>query len=251
MYVTPGTALHPSYVYRLDYAPTGTPGAWQTWSIGPNDSVWKIYNRDVGGWIASNTSINEFITNCTTPPNADWTPCTAPTINNPWDGTGGSIVFNIGDTLSNYVGFKGNLDTIALDIAGAPAHTWDLELQAPVEPPVDGQPPCTNPDDRLNELCEEPWQTAAVYCRNEGVHIYAINESNSRGTLVIDETMEDLAEMGVPEGLPQLLAQSPDGKVRLYRLPDGKFQVNSPITDVVRGYLFNGYVFRWEGCPGG
>jgi hypothetical protein len=111
-------------------------------------------------------------------------------------------------------------------------------------------PDCTN-DGRVNSVCAEPWQTAAIYCQPDGViDVYAVHDSV--GTLVIRATPEEIDAVGIPpEGADlsdMLIEQSADGEVRLYRLPDGSFQVNSPINDTVRGYLVNGYVFTWPGC---
>ena len=109
---------------------------------------------------------------------------------------------------------------------------------------------CTN-DGRVNSVCAEPWQTAAIYCQPEGViDVYAIRDG--AGTLVIRATPEEIDAVGVPadgaDASEMLIEQSADEQVRLYRLPDGSFQVNAPINDAIRGILLNGYVYTWQGC---
>jgi hypothetical protein len=97
-------------------------------------------------------------------------------------------------------------------------------------------------------VCEEPWQTAAVYCRADGsIDVYGITDSV--GWLAFRTTPAEIDALRVQDE-NTLIEQSNDGRIRLYRLKTGEFQVNSPIVDDVRGYLPNGYVFKWEGgCP--
>ena len=229
LYVNADNAPVPAYDYRLDFAPTGTRGLWQTWTITPTSPVWRVYSRTAGTWVAHNVSINDFLSNSIWGCGA----CTNPTIFNPWNGAGASIVFNAGDSAANYVGFKGNLDFITINMTGRPIVSYDFE------PPASGFF-CYN-DGRENALCWEPWATAAVYCTDAGIDVYAI-DADGHGTLVIRATPDDVQRVGIGEE-PRLIASSPDDMIRLYRLDTGEFQVNSPMD----GDL-NGYVFIWDGC---
>ena len=131
-------------------------------------------------------------------------------------------------------------------------YRYNLAIDADpiVAPPMSGNvvPACGNVDGRLNSVCEEPWQTAAVYCRGDGsIDVYGITDSE--GWLAFRTTPDEIAAIGIPDE-NTMLDSSLDGRIRLYRLPSGEFQLNSPIMDQVRGYLPNGYVFRWDGgCP--
>ena len=105
---------------------------------------------------------------------------------------------------------------------------------------------CALFDGRLNRVCEEPWQTAAVYCRADGaIDVYGI--TNGEGWLAFRATQAEVDSLGIPNQ-NGLIDRSADGKIRLYRLTTGEFQVNAPLWDTVKGYLPNGYVFRWNGC---
>ncbi len=107
-------------------------------------------------------------------------------------------------------------------------------------------PACTNSDGRLNSICEEPWQTAAIYCRADGtIDVYGITDG--AGWLAFRTTQSEIDAVGVPTQ-NSLIERSSDGKIRLYRLATGEFQVNAPMWDEVRGNLPDGYVFRWASC---
>lgn len=103
-----------------------------------------------------------------------------------------------------------------------------------------------NVDGRLNPVCAEPWQTAAIYCLSNGaIEVYGITDSV--GWLAFRTTQSEIDAVGVP-AQNSLIERSSDGKIRLYRLSTGEFQVNSPIYDRIRGNLPDGYVFIFEGC---
>lgn len=137
----------------------------------------------------------------------------------------------------------------SLQVTGAAVDVqWSCDYPQPPPPP----PSCTNLDGRMNSICGEPWQTASVYCNLDGaIDVYAINESGD-GTLSFRVTASAIAALGIPSTDASedamMLGESDDGEVRLYRLPSGEFQVNSPIFDQMRGYLPNGYVYIWDGC---
>jgi hypothetical protein len=111
-----------------------------------------------------------------------------------------------------------------------------------VTPPTVGT---CEPDNRLNSVCFEPWQTAAIYCERGDIHVYGIGE-NSEGHLLFVTSADEIDAIGIPDE-NTMIESSHDSRVRLYRLPSGEFQLNSPIVDDVRGYLPNGYVFKWDG----
>ncbi len=119
-----------------------------------------------------------------------------------------------------------------------------------IPPPSTGNnntPTCSNNDGRLNSICEEPWQTAAIYCRADGtIDVYGITDSE--GWLAFRTTQSVIDAVGVPTQ-NSLIERSSDGKIRLYRLATGEFQVNAPRWDQMRGNLPDGYVFRFNGCP--
>lgn len=119
----------------------------------------------------------------------------------------------------------------------------------PIIPPPTGGgsvAACTNSDGRLNSICEEPWQTAAIYCRADGsIDVYGITDSV--GWLAFRTTPSEIDAVGIPSQ-NSLLERSDDGKIRLYRLSTGQFQVNSPIWDNLRGNLPDGYIFQFNGC---
>lgn len=78
-------------------------------------------------------------------------------------------------------------------------------------------------------------QTAAVYCEQGGVTIYAVVESV--GHLAFKVTKAELAAVPAKPDHNTLI-KSGSG-VSLYRLTTGELQINAP----------NNYVFTWNGCP--
>lgn len=98
-------------------------------------------------------------------------------------------------------------------------------------------------DPRMNPIEYYPYQTAAIYCINGRIDIYAIDPITSNGTLVIRVLPDEIAAVGIPE-INTLLDASPDGNIRLYRLNTGEFQVNAPLNN-----QRDGYIFIWDGCP--
>jgi hypothetical protein len=130
----------------------------------------------------------------------------------------------------------------------APAMTIHAFPAPPMPADSDGQVvvACTHSDGRLNSICEEPYQTAAIYCRADGsIDVYGITDGE--GWLAFRTTQAEIDAVGVP-AQNNLIERSDDGKIRLYRLSTGEFQVNAPMWDVVRGNLPDGYVFQFGGC---
>jgi hypothetical protein len=117
---------------------------------------------------------------------------------------------------------------------------------------VAGDNPCLPPsgngveffdpgDDRLNR---DPGQPAALYCRDQGVHIYAVNPNDSIGKigLVVTKAEIDKAINSNPT-VNTLIKQSADGKLKLYYLPATKEL--SFITHESRSGKV--YSFVWKG----
>lgn len=127
--------------------------------------------------------------------------------------------------------------------------TMDADpIPAPVPPSGGGNVAvaCSETDSRVNSLCEEPYQTAAIYCLpNGGIDVYDV--TTGEGWLTVRVSSETIAEIGVPSTNTRL-GQSEDGTIRLYRLASGEFQVNAPRWDNVQGNLPDGYIFIWDGC---
>jgi hypothetical protein len=112
----------------------------------------------------------------------------------------------------------------------------------PCLPPSDNGPKFWNPgDDRLNR---EPGQPAALYCRDEGVHIYSVNPDDSIGKigLVVSKAEIDKVINANPAA-NTLIKQSADGKLKLYYLPATKEL--SFITHEARSG--KQYSFVWKG----
>jgi hypothetical protein len=118
----------------------------------------------------------------------------------------------------------------------------DVAADNPCLPPSDNGPIFWDPgDDRLNR---EPGQPAALYCRNQGVHIYAVDPDDSIGKigLVISKAEIDMVINSNPAA-NVLIKQSTDGKLKLYYLPATKEL--SFITHEARSGKH--YSFVWKG----
>jgi hypothetical protein len=75
-------------------------------------------------------------------------------------------------------------------------------------------------DDRLNR---EPGQPAALYCRDQGVHIYEVNVDDSKGKIVLVVTKAEIdAVVNAIPSANTLIKQSADGRFKLFYLPAGK-----------------------------
>ncbi|MCA9905159.1 MAG: hypothetical protein KC547_14990, partial [Anaerolineae bacterium] len=112
---------------------------------------------------------------------------------------------------------SGNGGSGTLTVSGATVHSTNL----------------TNPlaaDGRLNP---EPWATAFVYCVNGYIDVYQLFDG--QGQRVIHELRADIDALGdVAENT--LIASSPDGTIRLYKLTSGELQVNAPMGGQDNGY---------------
>jgi len=92
-------------------------------------------------------------------------------------------------------------------------------------------------DGRINRF--EQYAQAAIYAvdygTGMGLHIYGIDDATGEGTLALEVTPEMIA--AVPEMPPAntLIAATADGRIALYRLTTGEYQVNSGPN--VEGYI--------------
>ncbi len=95
-----------------------------------------------------------------------------------------------------------------------------------------------NPGDgRLNV---DPVAPAVVYPATAGFPIYAVGP-DSKGTLSLAVTCADIAKISSNPAVNMLIKQTADGRIRLYRLTTGEFQIN------VRQSSGLDYVYTWQG----
>jgi hypothetical protein len=91
---------------------------------------------------------------------------------------------------------------------------------------------------------DQPWRTTAIYCQSDGGYdVYGITDG--AGWFAFRITQEEIDAVGIPS-VNTLLKQTEDGKIRLYRLTTGEFQVNAPRWDNIYGNIPDGYVYIWE-----
>ena len=88
-------------------------------------------------------------------------------------------------------------------------------------------------DGRLNS--HDGAETAAVYCENGGVTVYAVVDSE--GHLAFKVTKAELAALPAKPAHNTLIKSGLG--VSLYRLTTGELQINSP----------DNYLFIWGACP--
>ncbi len=92
-------------------------------------------------------------------------------------------------------------------------------------------------DGRINRF--EAYAQAAIYTTDyadgTGLHIYGIDDANGMGTLALEVTPAMIAAVPEQPAANTLIAASPDGRVALYRLTTGEFQVNTGPN--VEGYM--------------
>jgi len=94
-------------------------------------------------------------------------------------------------------------------------------------------------DGRQNALDLYPYQTATVYCREDGtVDIYGIDPETAEGNLALRVNADSIADSGIPQESNMLLDESSNGTIQLYRLTSGELQVMAP----------DDYIFIWDGC---
>jgi hypothetical protein len=103
-----------------------------------------------------------------------------------------------------------------------------------------GAPPADSyvrPDARLNL---DPAAPVIIYCQDYGIDVYAPQPGGPYG-LALQVLNAEIDAWGVPAE-NALLDATADGRVRLYRLSTGEFQVNAYHGD-------EEYIAIWVGCP--
>jgi hypothetical protein len=99
-------------------------------------------------------------------------------------------------------------------------------------------------DNRLNATDKDRAAPVAIYCTPDGIMILKIDPVTGKGIdpAVIDITTDDIETVGVSESENLLLGDN-DG-VQLWRLTDGKFQVNT-VYPLQPG---KPYIVNWRNC---
>jgi LysM repeat protein len=127
-------------------------------------------------------------------------------------GIGGNYRFNVRNSL---LGRTGNFTLVV-----------DRTVQT--SPTIQSTPQQFDPgDDRLNP---DPVAPVAIYCRNAGIQVLAI-DSNGQGHLAFFADFNEIARVGVPS--VNTLIDSGLG-FGLYRLTSGEFQLNGPARSGIR-----------------
>lgn len=84
-------------------------------------------------------------------------------------------------------------------------------------------------DGRINRF--EQYAQAAIYAvdygTGTGLHIYSIDEATGEGTLALEVTPEMIAAVPEMPAANTLIAATADGRIALYRLTTGEYQVNT------------------------
>lgn len=99
-------------------------------------------------------------------------------------------------------------------------------------------------DSRLNATDKDRAAPVAIYCTADGIMILKIDPVTARGIdpAAIDITTDEIEAIGVSESQNLLLADN--AGVQLYRLTDGKFQVNT-VYPLETG---KPYIVNWHNC---
>ncbi|MBI5930918.1 MAG: LysM peptidoglycan-binding domain-containing protein [Chloroflexi bacterium] len=116
------------------------------------------------------------------------------------------------------------------DVNSGTATDADIVQDCSIPPPDDG---------RVNAITLDGAQTAAVYCRANGIEV--IKLLGNQPVTALYATVQEIVTVGVP--YTNTLIKS-GWDVNLYRLTTGEFQINAP------GLGGKEYVFKWSGCPG-
>lgn len=94
-------------------------------------------------------------------------------------------------------------------------------------------------DGRINQ---DAFQTAAIYCRKDGIDVlYSIDGDSREGQRAFFVSNDDIMEVGIPS-TNTILASTSDGYT-LYRIEDGMFFFIAPGLEAGKPYTF-----RWLGC---
>lgn len=95
---------------------------------------------------------------------------------------------------------------------------------------------CGNGDGRVNPLCYEPWQTAAIYCNADGgITVYKVN-ADSSGTFAFKATRAEIEAVGGTPKVDTLIKEGLD--IKLFRLTTGEYEVVAPTRESSKLYTF-------------
>jgi len=123
----------------------------------------------------------------------------------------------------------------------------DCNIIIPDVPPAPSAPICTNVDGRVNILCYDEAQTAAIYCNADGsitVRGYVTPPNPWPIAFTISKTKIETV------GVPSTNTPLGDGMgITLYRLAGGGFQVNAPGQHGTE-YVWPKPPVQWLGCGG-
>jgi hypothetical protein len=165
---------------RLDFATsTGPSGSWTGKNATGATTGWYVNNSGQGcPTTASNIAWSAVLAGL---------PGTARVLNPFTGNVYPGIVFNMGDTGSSYVGYRGNIDNITVN-----GTNWDFELT----PPVAGSaaPSFFNPGDC--RIDPKPWDKLAICCEASRLVVYAVRP-DSRGFFISYFDYADLKEVGL------------------------------------------------------
>lgn len=161
---------------RIDFNPQSGPlNTWVTHNTA-TDSRWIVSTGACPGFSPLNTLLTFSQVVSALPP--------ATVIRSPFTPGAPAIVFNMGDSASTYVGYKGAIDAITIN-----GTTWDLELVGPPAASVD----FFNPGDC--RVDPRPGDRLAICCEANRIVVYGV-ANNSRGFLLSTFDFEDLAKAG-------------------------------------------------------
>lgn len=104
-----------------------------------------------------------------------------------------------------------------------------------------GATDCGDDDGRINPVCVYPWQTAAIYCDDDGgITVFKIN-ADSSGTFAFKATESDIDEVDVTPEVNTIIKQGLG--IKLFRLKSGEFEVVAPTRESKKLYTH-----IWKSC---